>query len=249
MTGLTLFALCTAATMAPAQGDDDSAQPQDALWKMAACANPGMSYPVKRQRLQGRVEVLYDITVDGEVENIRVQPGGHDASMDDYIIRALGRWSYFGYVQDGALAARHDVKAVFTYGPDKSKSCTHTSLPPLPSTLGDPANPYQNLKQCQVLVMPKKAARRKTVWQARLQYDISADGSVSNIRVTDPTPDDSIKAALTRDATNRLEKWKYTEFITAGEAMARPDMTATFYYGKLPDGAPTATHKMIKVLH
>jgi outer membrane biosynthesis protein TonB len=217
----------------PAVQAEDYAEPQDALWQMQSCKNPALSYPVKRQRLSGSIEALFDITVDGDVENIRITGGEHDASMVDYVSRALSRWRYFGYVKDGELAPRKDVPITFTYGTEKSRSCTHTSLPELPSTLGDPADPYQSLIQCQELIMPKKAARSRTSGHVRFGYDIGADGVVGNITVQVSKPEGRFDA----DAQNMLDSWKYEEFIETGVPMARPGMVVDFYYGELPEGA------------
>ncbi|WP_262690959.1 energy transducer TonB [Kordiimonas aestuarii] len=239
--------------VASAQARDDTA-PRNALWQMSSCTNPGMSYAVKRQRLKGSVDAVFDITADGEVENIRILPGDHESTMDDYVVRALRRWRYFGYVKDGELAPRMDVTVTFTYGPAPSRKCTHTSLPELPSTLGDPADPYQSLKQCMELIMPKKAARWKTEGHVRMGYDITPDGTVENIQVLAAEPEGRFDA----DATDMLDDWKYSAFIVAGEAIARPAMTIDFYYGDLPEGASNercsyapwdATHKLMKVNH
>jgi len=217
----------------PAAQADDDAAPQDALWQMQSCKNSSLSYPVKRQRLSGNVDALFDITVDGDVENIRITGGEHDESMVDYVTRALARWRYFGYVKDGELAPRKDVQVTFTYGPEISRSCTHTSLPELPSTLGDPTDPYQSLIQCQELIMPKKAARSKTSGHVRFGYDISADGVVSNITVQASEPEGRFDA----DAQNMLDSWKYEAFIETGVPIARPGLVVNFYFGDLPEGA------------
>ncbi|WP_417451819.1 TonB family protein [Kordiimonas sp.] len=236
--------------MPPSQARD-TPEPQNALWQLSSCTNPGMSYSVKRKRLKGSIAVLFDIRADGEVENIRIQEGNHDVSMNGYVERALRRWRYFGYVRDGELAQRTDVPITFTYGPAPSKSCTHTSLPELPSTLGDPKNPYQSLKQCMKLIMPLKAARKKTAGHITMGYDITAGGSVENVRVITSIPEGRFDAA----ATDMLDDWKYSEFMVAGEAVARPNMKVDFYFGDLPAEASDdrcafapwdATQKMVK---
>ncbi|WP_020399838.1 energy transducer TonB [Kordiimonas gwangyangensis] len=212
---------------------DDTANEKDPLWQMSSCTNPGLSYAVKRKRLSGEIHALFDISADGDVENIRILEGDFEEGMSDYVTRALNRWSYFGYVKNGELAARKDVPITFTYGPEKKRGCMHTSLPEPPSTLGDPTDPYQSLLQCTELMMPRKAARRKDPGHVRFSYDISADGAVSNLQVLSATPDDR----YVEEATDALDSWKYQEFIQTGEAIARPGMVVDFYYGELPEGA------------
>ncbi len=230
-----IFGLMAAVSiLPPGAWADESADPADPMWKMASCTNPSLSYPVKRKRLSGEVRALFDISADGDVENIRITAGGHDESMADYVTRALTRWRYFGYIENGELAPRKDVAITFTYGPEKDKpACTHTSLPELPSTLGDPADPFQSLLQCQELIMPAKAARWKTEGHVKVRYDISPEGMVSNIEILAAEPKDRFVA----DAKNMLDSWKYEEFLKAGEAIARPGMIVDFHYGELPEDA------------
>ncbi|WP_025896437.1 energy transducer TonB [Kordiimonas gwangyangensis] len=67
---------------------DDTANEKDPLWQMSSCTNPGLSYAVKRKRLSGEIHALFDISADGDVENIRILEGDFEEGMSDYVTRA-----------------------------------------------------------------------------------------------------------------------------------------------------------------
>ncbi|WP_417464957.1 TonB family protein [Kordiimonas sp.] len=220
------------AANSPARAFEEG-NPQDGMWLMSKCTNPGLAYQIKRHRTEGYVSVLFDISADGNVENIRITESVPEGAMDDYVTRALNRWQYFGYVKDAELARRENVELTFTFGEEDSRRCTHTKLPELPSTMGNPQDPHQSLKACLELEMPRTAARRKQQGLVELHYDITAEGEVVNM-VTATKDADPI---FTDSAEKALRRWTYQPFLKAGKPIERKDMVVQFHYGDLPDGA------------
>ncbi|WP_160328608.1 energy transducer TonB [Kordiimonas lacus] len=212
---------------------DEPQRPLDPMWQNSACVNPMMPRLVIKKRLTGHTSALFDITDDGKVKNIRITDSEPKGAMDGAVKRALKRWSYFLYFEDGYAAPRKDVPITFTFGEGGDATCTHIPLPELPSTAGDPVDPYVQLKQCTMLVMQQKEARKEISGSVTLRYDISKDGKVENIQVVKSTPE----GVFDDNAQRALERWKYHEFKIAGEPIERPDMQVDFFFGALPDGA------------
>lgn len=224
------FAALTCTTPVYALEDGD---PQDGMWLMSKCANPGLAYAVKKQRLEGYVTVMFDIAPEGNVENIRIEESVPEGVMDDYVTRALNRWQYFGYVKNAEIAGRENVKLTFTFSDEDSRSCTHTKLPPPPSSVGDPKDPHQNLQSCMTLEMPKKAARKKRQGLVEFSFDITAEGAVENISPLSGNQN----SEFSDRAENALKRWQYHPFLAAGKPVKREGVQVQFHFGDLPEGA------------
>jgi TonB family protein len=237
---------------AAALAADAPPRPQDPLWQNAVCGNPTLPRSVIRHRQEGHVAALFDIDADGNVENIRLTESVPDTRMDYGVRRALTRWRYFLYFEDGIAAPRKNVPITFTYGSaPRENSCTHTALPERASTAGDAADPYNQLKTCFTLVMPRASARDRQSGRVDLRYDVTTGGAVENARVTGATADGIFNQA----ALAALGRWNYYPFKRAGEAVARQDVAVSFFFGALPAGqndhrcgyAPfDATHSITK---
>ncbi len=212
---------------------DGPPQPKDPMWQNSVCINPAMPRLVVKKRLTGHTTALFDITAEGDVENIRITESDPKGAMDGAIKRALRRWSYFLYFEDGYAAPRKDVPITFTFGEGGETSCTHIPLPELPSTAGDPADPYVQLKQCTMLVMQQKEARDIISGKVTMRYDINKDGKVENINIIRSTAD----GVFDDNAQKGLARWKYHQFKNAGNPIARTGLEVDFYYGDLPEGA------------
>lgn len=222
----------TSFVFSPASGEEPT--PSDPLWNNEVCANPTLPRSVIKDRLQGSVSVLFDVDTEGYTKNIRITETSHDGKMDYSVKRALGRWRYFAYFEDDLLAERKDIAITFTFGETQQDSCTHTSLPERASTPGKISDPYNQLKSCFTLVMPRSMARARTSGHAELMFDISPKGKVGNIRVLDASHRDLL-ADVSRTA---LSRWTYYPFKQAGNTVARPNMKVRFSFGdpyKNPD--------------
>jgi len=228
-----LILMAAAATPATAMADGPP-QPKDPMWQNSVCVNPMMPRLVIKKRLHGHTSALFDISAEGEVENIRITESDPKGAMDGAIKRALRRWSYFLYFEDGYAAPRKDVPITFTFGEGGESTCTHIPLPELPSTAGNPADPYVHLKQCTMLVMPQKEARDLIPGKVTMRYDINKDGRVENIAVVRSSPN----GMFDDNAQKSLARWRYHQFKNAGDPVARPDIQVDFFYGDLPEGAP-----------
>lgn len=226
-------ALFSSGTLGGAASAQETPRPQDPMWKNEICANPTLPRSVIKSRFGGSVSVLFDIDADGQVTNIRITKADHPGKMDYSIQRALKRWRYFAYFEEGALAPRKDVALTFTYGEEQRDSCTHSSLPERPSTLGDIKDPFNQLKSCFTLVIPKTLARDKTPGYAELAYRITSDGKVKDIQLLETSHPDHLESV----AKASLKRWTYYPFKKAGTDIARPDMKVRFHFGDLADGA------------
>jgi len=221
--------------MAPAAlGADGPPRPQDPMWQNSVCVNPVLPRIVVKKRLTGHTSALFDITAEGEVENIRITDSDPKGVMDGATKRALRRWSYFLHFEDGYATPRKDVPITFTFGEEGETTCRHIPLPEQPSTAGDPSDPYIQLKQCTMLVMQQKEARDGISGKVTLGYDISKKGKVENIEILSSTPE----GVFDNNAERALARWKYHQFEDTGEAIARSGLKVDFYYGDLPEGAP-----------
>lgn len=217
---------CANPVPVPAVAEDP--QPGDPLWNNQVCANPTLPRSVIKNRLQGSVSVLFDVDSEGYTDNVRITETSHDGKMDYSVKRALKRWRYFAYFKDGDLAPRKNIPLTFTYGEAQQDSCTHSSLPERASTPGEISDPYNQLKSCFTLVMPRSMAQDRTEGHVELMYDISPKGRVRNIRVVEASHTDLL-ADTSRTA---LSRWTYYPFKKAGKTIARPDMKVRFNFGE-----------------
>lgn len=230
----TLAAACAVLILGGQAIADEPSRPQDGLWNNSVCGNPVLTRSAISRRAEGHVSVLFDINEDGRVKNIRITDSEPKGLMDGPVKRALRRWEYFLYFVGGTEAARKDVSLTFTFGEAEQKGCTHTTLPELPSTAGDPSDPYVQLKKCFTLVMPRGAAQRRETGEVTLGYDITPEGTVTNATVLGATP----AGTFDQTALRSLGRWGYHEFEKAGIPIERKGLQVSFYFGDLPQDAP-----------
>lgn len=211
---------------------------QDGLNNNASCRNPRFSYSVLTKRIYASTTFNYDITAEGTVENIRVKASTPKGLLNKAARNSLQQWRYFAFLEDGVEVPRKDVEITFTYGgaPDEKKaSCAHTPWPAQAESMGDSSNPYNHLKLCYSLIMPRVAATHKTSGQIVLTYDIAPDGQVRNIRTVRSSGPDFLSPI----AEKALMRWTYHPFILDDKAIARHGLTVTFSFGDPPVNAPT----------
>ncbi len=224
----------TVANSSLVRATTEEARPSDPFWNNEVCSNPTLPRSVIKDRLEGSVSALFDVDSEGYTKNIRITETSHGGKMDYSVKRALGRWRYFAYFEDGVLAPRKDIAVTFTYGEVQQDSCTHSSLPERASTPGKVADPYNQLKSCFTLVMPRSMAQDRTAGYTELMFDISPKGKVGNIRVLKTSHRDLL-ADISRTA---LSRWTYYPFKKAGQTVARPNMKVRFSFGE-PNEGPT----------
>jgi len=211
----------------------DVQRPHDGLWQMQECRNPRLSYKVRETTTPGSVTVLFDITKEGFVTNIRVQTPDDTRGMTHYVVNALRRWRYFAYFVDGKEAKRTDVKLTFTYSMDGKQTCTHTRLPGLPSTAGDPADPLVAVRSCMQLYYSAQDYAQHRQGIAVVSYDVAPDGEVQHPRLKKSTGYPSMDAKALQAVTH----WHYQKFLKAGNPIARKGLNLTLYFGiPLPTG-------------
>ncbi len=210
--------------------------PTDGLWNNARCSNPRFSSSVASKRIKAYADLLYDISSDGHVMNIRVKESSPPGLIDKAAIKAIKRWKYFAFMDNGIEAPRKDVEITFTYGgtPDEGEAtCTHTPWPQASSSIGHINDPYNQLRTCHTLAIPRMAAHDRVTGRVDLQFNISKQGIVRDINVVQS----SQKNTFTNTSIAALRRWRYHPYIQTGKATARDNLAVTFFYGELPDKA------------
>ncbi len=74
----------------------------------------GPQYPLHTEMAEGYVVVLFDVSVEGDVENIRIEEST-DRRWERAVIDALQRWQYTPALYNGQPAVRTDVRHRFTF--------------------------------------------------------------------------------------------------------------------------------------
>ncbi|WP_241164353.1 TonB family protein [Serratia marcescens] len=67
------------------------------MFPLFACGNVNkIEYPKRAQSLNftGFVDVLYDISIDGKVENVRITDANPRDVFDRSVMQQLGRWKF-----------------------------------------------------------------------------------------------------------------------------------------------------------
>lgn len=223
------LAFCSFAVTSPSFAQDYT--PEDGEYLLQYCKGPRMSYKVKKKRITGHVDVLFDISEDGKTNNIRIANAANSQAFNKSVIKALSAWRYYAYQNNGEIAPRQNVKLTFSFheyaGLNNDQSCLKSYLPEGPTTVGDPASPQVAIKSCHNLAMPKKYDKRKTYSKTSIQYDISKTGKVSNISIIS----NGYTSIFDQTAKNALSLMRYQKFFKAGKPIARSGVVAHFTFG------------------
>lgn len=216
----------------------DEPQPQSGLWNYSNCSTPRFGPAVLRKRTPAYATLLFDISLDGHPENIRVTKSSPGHLIDKAARKAIKRWQYFAYIEDGELKPRKDVAITFTYGDEpiaKDASCTHTPWPEGASHEGDPTDPFIQLKRCRSLILPRAAARNHLSATARVRYDISPEGNTINLKLIEVNT--AKPEIFEQPALAAVSRWRYAPFLKKGETQTREGLEVTLNFGDLPSGA------------
>lgn len=241
-------------TLSPVSAQND-ANPQNALWQNAYCINPAVPFGMRNGGTEGIVSVVFDISAAGKPENIRVtnvstEKGAKNTApkaLANSAIRAIGKWKYFAFIEDGQEAARRDVTLTFRFiqksavgTMTREESCTTGILPDRPSHKGDPTDPLVNLARCMRPYMPRMADANKTSAKVGVTFNIDEDGQLEDIQLLPNSTQDNFAAAALR----AVRTWKYHPFLSGGEPIARSDMALDITFGKglKREGTEICTH-------
>jgi TonB family protein len=107
------------ATRARPQGDGvTSVELVETALSSAPIVRRAPDYPLDalRQRLGGHVQVKYDVTAAGVIENVRVVESS-DAMFEDSAVRAVSEWRYLPRIVAGKRVATNDVYVVIRFEP------------------------------------------------------------------------------------------------------------------------------------
>ena len=107
--GRHLCALLTAALLGACMGGHDR--------PMQLVEDAGPMYPeaARAEGIEGWVRLRYDISIDGRVENLRVQESSPPGVFDAAALAAVARWRYRAPVIDGAPSAVSGVVSTLRF--------------------------------------------------------------------------------------------------------------------------------------
>jgi len=231
----------------PANAQND-AQPHNGFWQNEYCVNPSVPYMVRQSPAEGEVSVLFDITADGKPENIRVAEASSASGGDRFAeafakstTRAVKRWEYFAYINEGVEAPRFDVALTFNFveavadapTADDDANCVISVLPEPPSSAGDPGDPFASLARCMPPQMPRQADEKKASSVVKVTFNVTPEGKITDLLLAPGQAENS----FSKEARRALRQWRYKPFLKAGVPVARQNLLLGVTFGEQAEGA------------
>lgn len=211
-----------------------------------------MPFAARRKGILASADVTFNIKPNGRTSDIRVEPVQfaleenrvHEAAFQSSISRALRRWRYFAYMNDGEEMGREDVRLNFFFSDQvageeeltREESCTTSFSPEPPSHAGDPANPLVNLQLCMAPNITEEADKAKQSGKVTVAFNVSEEGKVVDANVKDGNAEDP----FTKKAIDAVNLWQYQPFLITGTPTARKNLAVQISYGEKPESLERA---------
>lgn len=184
----------------PAFGADVPARPLE----RSAPAYPEECHPIiALGDEEDHVLVVYDVTVDGRTENIRVR-ASTNSCFHDAAIEAVKGWVFHPRMIDGEPAAQKDLETVVTFVSEETDPELYLE-------------PTEDLNLKIPAMYPEKCmAGAKDIEQVFIRYDISTEGETKNVEVVATTNE-----CFNESAVGSVQRWRYEPRIVDGRALER----------------------------
>ncbi len=149
---------------------------------------------------QQYVDVAYDITSEGNTENVRVLYSTNKC-FDDAAMAAVREWRFEPSVVGGQAAPQLGNKIRLAFVLDEKPSREIEAM----------------LQEISAKIYPKRCERdAEAVEYVTLQYDISKEGWTKNVEVVEST-----NSCFNKSAIGAVEQWRYEPRIVDGQAVER----------------------------
>lgn len=160
----------------------------------------------------GRVQVIvaYSVTAEGGVETPRVRESS-DHCFDDASIAAVRSWRFQPARRDGRNVRQDEIETTIIY-----------KLGDETTTEDFDARPFVRVPPKYPEICMRSAKRRETVY---VEFDVTAEGSTTNVRVIDTT-----NKCLDKSALDSVERWKYRPKTVNGVAVERKGVQTAITY-------------------
>lgn len=104
--------------------------PRDPLVNLAQCQIPNIPLAADKQKISGKVALVYNIKKNGQLADIRLADAQEDNPFAREAMRAIKQWRYKPYLDAGKKTARPDVTVEFAFGDiDESNQISCTQAP------------------------------------------------------------------------------------------------------------------------
>ncbi len=156
------------------------------------------------------VSVMFDVSKDGETENVRVREIPHDCFTDS-VIAAVRDWVYEPRRVDDRRATEEDLEVTFTFVLEEPTQAEEFDVKPL--LRQPPVYPVGCMRKADELE------------RVLVEFDVDVDGETENISVVDTT-----NSCLNNSAVVSIEEWKYRPKIFEGKAVPRENVQTIITY-------------------
>ncbi len=174
------------------------------------------AYPVSCQQVLGPdappqyVSVVFDVTRNGETDNVRIRETSHEC-FNDAVVAAARQWSYAPRQVNGRRASQEDLEVTLTF-----------ILEEPTQTEDFDARPLQRVPPVYPESCMRTADREESVM---VEFDVTPEGDTENVSVLE-----SSNRCLNGSAVASVKKWKYRPKIIEGGPVARKNVQTVITY-------------------
>lgn len=103
---------------------------------------------------------------------------------------------------------------------------------------GNPDDGNWLASRCKAARLAFAVKQQQLEGHVKVQYDITANGRVTNIRIVESVPE----GVMDRSVTSAIRGWRYFAYIKDGVEARRKDVALTFTFGGDTAMEPSCTH-------